>query len=72
MNRIRLVLALAIFLLSFNSHTALSQQPVGRFVQADDLAVHEMADDEHKRNRQPEPAVLQRDSHPDLRENERR
>lgn len=31
----------------------LSEKPVGRFVQADENAVHQMTDDEHERHRQP-------------------
>ena len=37
-----------------------SEKPVGRFVQADENAVHQMTDDEHERHRQPDQSAMHR------------
>ena len=46
-----------------------SEKPVGRFVQADETAVHQMADDEHQRHCQPDQSMLHRYSEQRFREN---
>src|SRR6266404_573235 len=40
--------------------TIFSEKPVSRLMQADEEAVHQMADHEHERHRQPDPAAIDR------------
>ena len=37
-----------------------SEKPVSRFVQADESAVHQMADNKHERHRQPDQSAVHR------------
>ena len=47
-----------------------SEKPVSRFVQADESAVHQMADHQHERHRQPDQTALHRDREHQFSENQ--